>query len=195
MAISRPDRTSRCGTERMTQAAVSRRVTTLPGSMPASTRRRSESRFSSSSGIASRNAGDRRGWAGPRFFFPGNMRGPLPLRTRSLLLLFLLGALAHSGALAATGWIPPRRITTLLPGATVAPGSVHTLQMTIRANGVPASLDWTVTTGGPYPLGVSPGTGSIDVPADSIGRVTFTVTAPPETAWVATISVELRDQL
>jgi hypothetical protein len=109
--------------------------------------------------------------------------------------LFLLGALMSSSAGAGTGWIPPRTVTAVLPGATLAPGSVHTLDMTIRANGVPASLDWTVTAGGQFPLGVSPSTGSIDIAADNIGRVTFTVTAPPETAWVATISVELKDQL
>ena len=116
-------------------------------------------------------------------------------RARFLVPLFLLGALVPPGAWAATGWIPPRTVTVLLPGATVAPGSVHTLEMTIRANGVPANVDWAVTTGGPYPLGVSPASGSTYVPADSIGRVTFTVTAPPESVWVATISVELKESL
>src|SRR5439155_22075615 len=112
-----------------------------------------------------------------------------------LVPLFPLGQLLPPGRRVSDGLDPPPKVTGPPPGTTVAPGSGPTVKKANRANGVPANVDWAVTTGGPYPLGVSPASGSTYVPADSIGRVTFTVTAPPESVWVATISVELKESL
>jgi len=61
-------------------------------------------------------------------------------RALRLALLLLAGTAWNAPARAATGWIPPPSVTALLPSATFAPGSVHSIELTLRANGVPASL-------------------------------------------------------
>src|SRR5438876_832905 len=140
--------------ERMTRDAASRRVITTPVSMPASSRRRSESRFSSSSGIAIRGSGGPEMRPAPASFPSRNVRMRHRSRARFLVPLFLLGALVPPGAWAATGWIPPRTVTVLLPGATVAPGSVHTLELTFQVHGMAAvaeTLDVTADRSNPDP--------------------------------------------
>lgn len=106
----------------------------------------------------------------------------------------LLGLPARP-AWAGSGWIPPRTVTALLPSATFAPGTTHPIQMTLRANGAPAELNWFVTTGGAFLLGVTPMGGSISVPAESIRTVTFSVTVPPNATGAGTMSVFLSDQI
>lgn len=119
------------------------------------------------------------------------MRKTSRLGSLHVALTLAACALAPFRAGAGTGWIPPRTVTAVLPNATFAPASVHTMELTLRANGAPASLNWVVTLGGAPPFSVSPSSGFIDVPPDSIRRVTLTVTAPPESS--ATFSVELTD--
>src|SRR2546425_1943545 len=113
----------------------------------------------------------------------------------TLALVPLLAAALHAPASAGTGWIPPRPVTVLLPSATFAAGSTHSIEMTLRANGAPANLNWAATPGGPFALGVSPLNGSIVVPPDSVRRVSLSVTVPALAFGGASISVELTDQI
>ncbi len=121
------------------------------------------------------------------------------LRHHALPLALLLAAGAGAAlcvpARAATGWIPPPSVTALLPSATFAPGSAHSIELTIRANGVPASLNWVASAGGAFTLGVSPSSGSITVPADSVRRVTISVTVPPASVGAASLSLEITNQI
>ena len=107
----------------------------------------------------------------------------------------MLAGAIHAPARAGTGWIPPRPVTVLLPSATFAPGSTHSIAMTLRANGAPANLNWAVTPGGAFALGVSPPSGSIVVPADSVWRISLSVTVSAQAFGGASISVELTDQV
>src|SRR5258705_7024979 len=197
MAISRPDHTSLCGTERMIRAAVSRRVTTTPASRPVASHRRWALRFSSNRpSFEAREAGGRRVPPAPASFQPRLMRAPSPQLALTLALIPLLAGAIHAPpARAGTGWIPPRPVTVLLPTATFAPGSTHSIEMTLRANGAPASLNWTATPGGAFALGVSPLNGSIVVPSDSVRRVSLSVTVPALAFGGASLSVELTDQV
>ncbi len=111
-------------------------------------------------------------------------------------LIALLGALlAPAPARANTGWIPPPSVTALLPTATFAAGSTRSVELTLRANGAPASLNWVATVGGAFTLSVSPPSGSIAVPQDSVRRVTLSVTLPPAAIGAASLSIELTDQV
>ncbi len=114
------------------------------------------------------------------------------------LALTLLGGVTLGAARradAATGWIPPPSVTALVPSATFAPGTTHPIEMTVRANGVPASLNWVAAAGGPFTLGVSPSSGSVTVPADSIRRVTLSVTVPALAIGAASLSIEITNQI
>ena len=124
------------------------------------------------------------------------MRAPSPQLALTLALIPLLAGAIHAPpARAGTGWIPPRPVTVLLPTATFAPGSTHSIEMTLRANGAPASLIWAATPGGAFALGVSPLNGSIVVPPDSVRRVSLSVTVPALAFGGASLSVELTDQV
>ncbi len=122
----------------------------------------------------------------------------LPLALPLALILFSGAALCGTAlcppARAATGWIPPPSVTALLPTATFAPGSSHSIELTLRANSVPASLNWVASAGGAFALGVSPASGSIIVPADSVGRITISVTVPVAAVGAASLAVEITNQ-
>lgn len=123
------------------------------------------------------------------------MRARFPQPALTLALVPLLAGAIHAPANAGTGWIPPRSVTALLPSASFAPGSTHSIEMTLRANGAPANLNWAATPGGAFALGVSPSSGSIAVPPDSVRRVTLSVTIPALALGAASLSVELTDQI
>ncbi|HYQ88130.1 MAG TPA: hypothetical protein VEU09_00715, partial [Candidatus Binatia bacterium] len=112
-----------------------------------------------------------------------------------LALLLLAGTAWGIPARAATGWIPPPSVTALLPSATFGPGSTHSIELTVRANGVPASLNWVASVGGAFTLGVTPSGGSISVPADSVRRVTISITVPPAAIGAASLSLEITNQI
>ena len=97
-------------------------------------------------------------------------------------------------ARAATGWIPPPSLTALLPTASVVPGSTHSIDLTLRANGAPASLNGVRTVGGAFALSVTPAFGSIVVPQDSVRRVTLSVTVPAGAVGAASLGIEITDQ-
>jgi hypothetical protein len=123
------------------------------------------------------------------------MRARFRHRALQLALLFLIGTPWGAPARAATGWIPPPSVTALLPGATFAPGSAHSIELTLRANGVPASLNWAASAGGAFTLGVTPSGGSVTVPADSVRRVTLGITIPPAAVGAASLSLEITNQV
>lgn len=123
------------------------------------------------------------------------MRAPFPHRALTLALVPLLAGAVPAPARAGTGWIPPRLVTVLLPSATFAPGSTHSIEMTLRANGAPANLNWAATPGGAFALGVSPPNGSVAVPPDSVRRVSLSVTVPALAFGGASLSVEVTDQI
>ncbi|HMI30732.1 MAG TPA: hypothetical protein VK527_03265, partial [Candidatus Limnocylindrales bacterium] len=124
------------------------------------------------------------------------MRARLPHHALPLALILILVSMAlNAPASAATGWIPPPSVTALLPTATFAPGSTHSIEMTVRANGLPASLNWVAAAGGAFTLGVTPSGGSMNIPADSIRRVTLSVTVPALALGAASLSVEFTNQV
>src|SRR5262245_19729372 len=105
------------------------------------------------------------------------------------LAFALLVVLAAGSAWAATGWIPPRSVTVLLPSASFAPSTTHSIQMTVRANGVPANLSWGATVGGAFALGVVPSNGSLVVPQDSVRTVSLSITVPPAAVGAASLQI------
>ena len=114
-------------------------------------------------------------------------------------MLALLAGFAALGSCqvssAATGWIPPGAITVLVPGATFAPGSTHTIEMTVRANGVSAGIAWSATGAGQFPLILTPKNGTLTVPADSIRNVTLSVFLPDTAVGVSVLRVTVTDQV
>ena len=127
---------------------------------------------------------------------PARVAGPLPFvgAAAAAVAVLALMALAPSRA-AATDWIPPRPITALLPGATYAPSSSHTLTLRVRANGPGAWLAWNLTAAGPFALGVAPASGSLTVPANGDATVDFTVTLPDTALGTASMTVELTEYI
>src|SRR5690242_14174006 len=131
----------------------------------------------------------------PASFPLRNMRARSRHLALRLALLLLAGTAWNAPARANPGWIPPPSVTALLPSATFAPGSAHSIELTFRANGVPASLNWAVSVGGAFTLGVTPTGGSVTVPADSVRRVTLSVTVPPGAIGAASLSLEITNQV
>jgi hypothetical protein len=78
-----------------------------------------------------------------------------------------------------------------LPGATLAPGSTHTVELTVRATGAPAGLQWTAVASGPFACGVSPASGLVVVPANGAATVDLAVSLPADAFGTASLSVEL----
>ena len=123
------------------------------------------------------------------------MRALNPHPALRLALTAILALAFPVSARAATGWIPPRTLTVLLPSAAFAPNTTHPIQMTLRANGAPANLMWVATVGGSFVLGVSPSSGSLTVPPDSVRTVTLNVTVPPAALGPASLAIEITDQI
>lgn len=118
--------------------------------------------------------------AGPRFI-------------RILWIAIQLGLAASPAA--AFDWIPPRSVTAVLPGATLAPSSTHVLQMIVRANGAPAELFWTAAFGGEYPSIISPTAGFLSIAAGGVGTVNFTVTLSDTAHGIGFLTVDLTHQV
>ncbi|HEU4940160.1 MAG TPA: hypothetical protein VFT97_00940, partial [Candidatus Eisenbacteria bacterium] len=115
-------------------------------------------------------------------------RTSAPFAATALVLLAIVLVPAPS---AAYDWIPPRPVAAILPGACLAPSSVHTLALTIVASGASANLTWSASASGQFTPGVSPGAGSIFVPAGTVGTVNLTVTMPDTSNGVSVLSVVL----
>jgi len=109
--------------------------------------------------------------------------------------LALLAAIVSSGAAPrparAVDWIPPPRVTALLPSATIAPGASRSLTLTIRANEGGVLASWSATSGGAFALGVSPSSGLIAVPAGSIASVDLTVTVPAAATGASSLTIDI----
>jgi len=117
------------------------------------------------------------------------------MRARTLVMALFWANTLAGPTMAATGWIPPRPVTALLPNATFAPGSTHAIELTVRANGAPANLDWTTAAAGSFALTVLPSSGSLSIPADSVRRVSLSVTVPGGALSAATLTVTLTNQI
>ncbi len=134
--------------------------------------------------------------ASPRTLAPHDVAGQARIGSRVTALgriaSFLLLALALAPVpSAAYDWIPPRPVAAVLPGACLAPSSVHTLPITIFASGAPANLTWSAAASGQFTLGVSPGAGSIFVPAGTVGTVNLTVSVPDTALGISVLNVVL----
>jgi hypothetical protein len=114
--------------------------------------------------------------AGPRFF---------------PILALWAASLAMSGAALGQDWIPPRPVTAIMPGATLAPGSTDTLDLVVFASGGSATLFWGATSAGQFPCTVSPASGGVVVPAGTFATIPLSVTLPPEALGISTLSIEL----
>src|SRR5687767_401775 len=120
---------------------------------------------------------------------PASTAGPLLLWCALALVLATAG-LAPPRARAAD-WIPPQRVTALLPSAAFAPGTTHTIELTVRANGAGTNLAWIATSGGSFVAGITPASGLLFVPANSIGTVSLNVTVPSIAVGTSSLSVDL----
>jgi len=103
-------------------------------------------------------------------------------------------ALALAGvprAARATDWIPPSRITALLPSAVIAPGVTRPLTLTLRANGSLVNVAWSATSGGAFLATLSPSSGVLSVPANSIASVTINVTVPALSVGTSSLSIDI----
>jgi hypothetical protein len=123
-------------------------------------------------------------FAAPRFI--------LRLLVWPAVLILPILAPVSAGAL---DWIPPGHITAVLPGATLARSSTHQLQMLVLSRGASANLAFTASAQGQFPLLVSPASGTVTVPANSSGTVTFTVTVPDTALGICALSVVLENDL
>ncbi len=121
---------------------------------------------------------------------PAAAAGPRFIRFLGIAVWLTLA----TASAAASDWIPPRPITAVLPGATLAPSSTHVLQMVVRANGTPADLSWTASFSGEYPAIISPTAGLLSIEAGSVGTVNFTVTLSDTANGAGFLSVDLRYQ-
>ena len=121
--------------------------------------------------------------------------GPAPIAGPLLLWGFLaVGALAAPPAAPrarATDWIPPPRVTALLPSATIAPGASRTMTLTLRANTGGANVAWTAASGGPFLATVAPASGTLSVPAGSIATVDLTVTVPALATGTGSVTITI----
>lgn len=116
---------------------------------------------------------------------PNAHRGPTSFVGPHLLsaclpaaVLLALALLAGAQSARALDWIPPQPVTALLPSATFAPGSTHVIELTVRANGAPASLHWLATRSGPVAGSVTPAEGFLNIAGDGVTAVNLTVTVP-----------------
>jgi len=117
--------------------------------------------------------------AGPRFF---------PKWIWALALLTpALGA--GAGPVAALDWIPPRPISAVLPSATLAPSSTHTIELYVLASGSGASLIWAATTSGQFPITVTPSTGSLSLGAGGSAVVPISITLPDTANGVTSLNI------
>lgn len=123
---------------------------------------------------------------------PASIAGPL-LFCAALLASDLVVGAWPSRALA-TDWIPPPRVTALFPGASLQPGAARTLTLSVRANVGAANLAWSVTSGGSFVTTVSPASGVLAVPANTIGTVNLSVTVPALAVGTSTISIDLVEE-
>lgn len=115
---------------------------------------------------------------------------------RFIRMAFVAAALLTAPVPAvAADWIPPRSVTAVLPGATLAPSSTNGLQMTVRANGAAADLFWTASFSGEYPAIVTPASGALMIGANGIATVPFTVTLSDTAHGIGFLSVDLRYQV
>src|SRR5690349_9138000 len=120
-------------------------------------------------------------------------RSPSMRLARSMLVLALLliGSAAVANNALAFDWIPPRPVTALLPGATLARNSPQIVPLTIFASGAPANLTWSASSTGEFTATVSPSSGSITVAAGTAGTVNLTVTVPDTALGISVLNVVL----
>src|SRR5688572_13603238 len=119
-----------------------------------------------------------------------------PASTAGPLLLWCACSLALASGFAtpcvqAADWIPPPRVTALLPSASFAPGTTHTIELNVRANGAGSNLIWVATSGGSFVAGITPTSGLLSIPANSIGTVSLNVTVPSLSVGTSSLSVDL----
>ena len=62
------------------------------------------------------------------------------IRVALVATLLFIGSAAAPGHVLAFDWIPPRPVTALLPGATLARLSPQIIPLTLFASGTPASI-------------------------------------------------------
>jgi hypothetical protein len=103
------------------------------------------------------------------------------------LLTPALGALA--GPVAALDWIPPRPIVAVLPSATLAPSSTHSIELYVLASGPAASIIWAATTSGQFPITVTPSNGSLSLGAGGSAVVPISVTLPDTANGVTSLNI------
>jgi hypothetical protein len=116
-------------------------------------------------------------------------------RTALLSACAALACLAAPVRPACAGHLPPRGVTALLPSASFAPGSTHTIALTVRANGVPANFLWSAGVTGPFGLGLSPASGLLGVGADGTASVPIAVTTPDSALGVSAITITLTREI
>jgi len=120
---------------------------------------------------------------------PPSTRGAI--RVALVLTLLLIGSAVAPGHVLAFDWIPPRPVTALLPGATLARLSPQIIPLTIFASGTPASITWSASSSGEFTATVSPSSGSITVAAGTSGTVNLTVTVPDTALGISVLNVIL----
>ena len=121
---------------------------------------------------------------------PASTAGPL-LLLGAVLLAGVLGLVSAPRRAGAVDWIPPGRITALLPSAAIAPGVTRPLALTLRGNGTGVNVSWTATAGGGFVAGLSPSSGTVSVPANTVTTVAINVTVPAASFGTGTISIEV----
>jgi hypothetical protein len=122
---------------------------------------------------------------------PAPIAGPLLLWAACSAALFAAAALPRLAG--ATDWIPPPRVTALLPSATIAPGATRALALTLRSNGGLANVTWSAVSGGAFLVSVSPSSGAASVPANGIATITLNVTVPALATGTSSISIDILD--
>lgn len=122
--------------------------------------------------------------AGPRFFSGA-------FRSAALAVLAALAALAAPSATAAD-WIPPRPISAWFPSATIAPGGSASLELVLRADGAPASVEWSAVSSGAFLSTVTPSSGALVLQAGTLTRVPLSVGVPAASIGLGSVSITVR---
>ena len=125
---------------------------------------------------------------------PAALAGPRFIRLQIAVSSLLVWTFALTSSAAALDWIPPTPVTAVLPSATLAPNSTHTIELFVLASGGAASLNWTATAAGSFPMTVSPASGSFSLAAGGSTIVSLSVTLPDTANGLSSLSVELTYQ-
>ncbi len=128
--------------------------------------------------------------AGPRF-----ISGPGPVQAFQTAVAVTVAVWAFAcfipSSSCAADWVPPRPVSAWIPSATIAPGSTATLDLVLRAEGLAASVEWSVASTGGFLATVTPASGTILLQAGAIARIPLSIGVPAASLGLGSVSISV----